>query len=107
MQRFAIIVTINLNPGYTDTFREMILANATASVGTEGECHLFHVLEDTEEADTFHFYEIYTSPESLESHRGQSHFKTFFEGTTEMVAKRSVRRVNVINPGNFATSLGG
>ena len=107
MQRFAIIVTIELNPGYTETFREMILTNATASVGTEDECHLFHVLEDTEAADTFHFYEIYTSPDSLESHRGQSHFKTFFEGTTEMVASRTVRRVNVINPGNVAATLGG
>lgn len=107
MQRFAIIVTIKLNPGYTDTFRDMILANATASVGGEAECHLFHVLEDTEEADTFYFYEIYTEPASLESHREQAHFKTFFEGAAEMVASRTVRRVNVVNPGNYAQTLSG
>lgn len=107
MQRFAIIVTIKLNPGYKDTFRDMILVNATSSVGTEAECHLFHVLEDQEAEDTFHFYEIYTSPESLESHREQPHFKTFFEGTTEMVAERTVRRVSVVNPANYADTLGG
>ncbi|MEK9725074.1 MAG: putative quinol monooxygenase [Rhodospirillaceae bacterium] len=107
MQRFAIVVTIKLNPGYKDTFREMILKNATASVGTEDECHLFHVLEDQENPDTFVFYEIYSSPEALEHHREQSHFKNFFEGATEMVADRQVRRVTVVNPTNFAPTLGG
>lgn len=102
MTRFAIVVTIKLHPGKAEEFRPYILANATAAVRDEVDCHLFHVLESLDDPDTFIFYEVYTAPESLEVHREQPHFKKFFEDANHLVAERSIQRVTVHNPDNIA-----
>lgn len=102
MSRFAIIVTIKLHPGKAEEFKPHILANAEAAVRDEPDCHLFHVSQSEDDPDTFTFYEMYTDAGSLDVHREQPHFKKFFEDANHMVAERSIRRVNVLNPGNIA-----
>ncbi len=60
MSRFAIIVTIKLEPGSAEVFKPHILANAAAAVREEPDCHLFHVSQAEGDPDTFFFYEVYT-----------------------------------------------
>ena len=102
MSRFAIIVTIKLQPGKVEEFKPHILANAQAAVRDEPDCHLFHVSQSEDDPDTFIFYEMYTDAASLDVHREQPHFKKFYEDANHMVADRSIQRVNVINPENVA-----
>ncbi|NIM74739.1 MAG: antibiotic biosynthesis monooxygenase [Gammaproteobacteria bacterium] len=102
MSRFAIIVTIKLQPGKAEEFKPHILANAEAAVRDEPDCHLFHVMQTEDDPDTFIFYEVYTDAASLEVHRQQPHFKKFYEGANHMVADRAVQRVTVHNPDNIA-----
>lgn len=102
MSRFAIIVTIKLLPGKAEEFKPHILANAQAAVRDEPDCHLFHVSQLEDDPDTFVFYEMYTDATSLEVHREQPHFKKFYQDANHMVAKRTIQRVNVINPENVA-----
>ena len=102
MSRFAIIVTIKLQPGKAEEFKPHILANAEAAVRDEPDCHLFHVSQAEDDPDTFFFYEMYTNAASLDVHREQPHFKKFFEDANHMVAERTIQRLNVINPENIA-----
>lgn len=102
MSRFAIIVTIKLQPGKAEEFKPHILANAEAAVRDEPDCHLFHVMQAEDDPDTFIFYEVYTDAASLEVHRQQPHFKKFYEDANHMVADRAVQRVTVHNPDNIA-----
>ena len=102
MSRFAIIVTIRLQPGKAEEFKPHILANAEAAVRDEPDCHLFHVMQAEDDPDTFIFYEVYTDAASLEVHRQQPHFKKFYEDANHMVADRAVQRVTVHNPDNIA-----
>ena len=102
MSRFAIIVTIKLHPGKAEEFKPHILANAEAAVRDEPDCHLFHVSQAEDDADTFFFYEVYTDAASLDVHREQAHFKKFYEDANHMVAERTIQRVVVQNPDNVA-----
>ena len=102
MPRFAIIVTIKLEPGTADEFKPHILANAEAAVRDELHCHQFHVLQAEDDPDTFFFYEVYTDAAALDVHREQPHFKKFFEEAGHFVKERIIHRVSVINPDNMA-----
>lgn len=102
MNRFAIFVTLRLNPGSAEAFRPIILENATAAVRDEPDCHEFHVMQDRDDPDIFRFFEVYTDAESLDVHRETPHFKKYMELTGDMIAERDVKFVDVINHGNFA-----
>jgi quinol monooxygenase YgiN len=102
VSRFAIVVTIKLHAGKAEEFKPHIFANAAAAVRDEPDCHLFHVMQSEDDADTFLFYEIYTDAASLDVHREQPHFKKFYEDANHMVAQRSIQRVMVQNPDNIA-----
>ena len=102
MERFAIVVTVTLKPGYADAFKPVILENATAAVRDEAECHLFHVQQQNDNPDVFMFYEIYTSETSLDIHRETAHYKKFAEASRDMIESRSIQKVTVFNPENMA-----
>ena len=100
MERFAIFVTIKLKPGSAEAFRPIILENATAAVRDEPDCHEFHVMQAKDDADTFHFFEVYTNAESLDVHRETPHFKKYMAEGGDMIAERDIQFVNVLNHGN-------
>lgn len=102
MNRFAIFVTVKLKPGNTDAFRAIILENATAAVRDEPECHEFHVMQSEDDADTFHFYEVYDSAGSLDAHRETPHYKKYDAAAGDMIAEKSIQRVAVLNHPNVA-----
>jgi quinol monooxygenase YgiN len=83
MSRFAIFVTVKLKPG-------------------SAECHEFHVMQSEGDADTFHFFEVYTSAASLDAHREMPHYKKYIETTKDMIADRAIQRVDVLNHPNVA-----
>ena len=100
MNRFAIFVTIKLKPGNVEAFKTIILENAAAAVRDEPECHEFHVMQTEDDPDIFHFYEVYSSADSLDFHRETPHYKKYSTGTAEMVAEKSIHRLDVLNHGN-------
>ena len=98
MTRFAILVTITLKPGMAEEFKPHILANAEAAVRNEADCHQFNVLQSESDPDTFFFYEVYTNGSALDVHRETPHYKKFRADTSDMVAKRNIQPVVVLNP---------
>ena len=101
MSRFAIFVTVKLHPGNAEAFRPIILENAAASVRDEPECHEFHVMQSEQDPDTFHFFEVYDSSASLDAHRETPHYKKY-DAAKDMIAEKSIQRVNVLNHPNIA-----
>ena len=98
MSRFAIFVTFKLKPGTGEAFRPHILENATAAVRDEPGCFQFQVLTAEEDPDTYHFYEVYSDPAALDSHRQQPHYLKFIEATKDMITERIIQRCSLIKP---------
>ncbi len=97
MSRFAIFVTVKLKPGTAEEFEPIILENATAAMRDEPECHEFHVMKNNEDPDTYHFFEVYSAPSSLDAHRETAHYKKFVSRTGDMVTEKHIQRVTMLN----------
>lgn len=96
MSKFAIFVTVKVAPGKADEFLPIILENATSAVRDEPDCHMFRVLRNRDDADTFHFFEVYTSEASLDIHRETPHYKKFRELADPLVVDRQIVPVDVL-----------
>lgn len=88
-------VELDIVPADYETFKAAVLANAAASVKEPG-CRQFDVL--FEDSDPHHvlLYEVYDSAAALEAHRATTHFKTYWETTKAMIAKRVARHLSPI-----------
>lgn len=96
MSKFAIFVTVKVAPGKADEFLPIILENATAAVRDEADCHMFRVLRNKDEPDTFHFFEVYTNEAALDAHRETPHYKKFRELGDPLMIDRQLTRVDVL-----------
>lgn len=95
--RYAIFVTLKLKPGMGEDFRPLILTNAAATRREEPDNHEFQVSVSADDPDRYHFYEVYTDEQALETHRQTEHFKTYFAATKDMIAERTVAPLHVID----------
>lgn len=96
MSKFAIFVTVKVAAGKAEEFLPIILENATAAVRDEPDCHMFRVLRNKEDPETFHFFEVYTSEASLDAHRETPHYKKFRELGDPLMTDRQITRVDVL-----------
>lgn len=96
MSKFAIFVTVKVEAGKAEEFLPIILENATAAVRDEPDCHMFRVLRNKDDADTFHFFEVYTNEAALDAHREYPHYKKFRELSDPMIVDRQITRVDVL-----------
>jgi len=97
MTRFALQVTLQLEPGSAAEFRPHILAAAEAAVREEPDCHRFDVAQDEEDPDTFVLFEVYTNAEALEHHHRQPHFLKLHEVVGHLIRDKSRRRLNLLD----------
>jgi quinol monooxygenase YgiN len=77
MTGFVVWVDFRLKPGARERFRELVDANATASVRREAGCRRFDVTEARGEPDRVLLYEIYDSQAAFEDHCRTAHFEEF------------------------------
>ncbi len=96
MDRFAIFVTVNLVRGRGEAFLHHALEIARTALGDEPDCHEFRVMTAESDADTFHFFEVYSDAAALESHRETPHYKTFRGATDDMVVERTIQRLDLL-----------
>ncbi|WNK20178.1 putative quinol monooxygenase [Halomonas piscis] len=93
---YCIIVQTQLKPGKREAFLRAMLPNAEASVREEPGCHVFDVLEDQENPDLFHLYEIYESKEALAEHKTTEHYKESRAVVNELIAEQNVIKADVL-----------
>ncbi len=96
MSEFAIFVTVGLARGRGEEFLRHALANARAALRDEPDCHEFRVMTADGNADTFHFFEVYTDAAALETHRETPHYTAFRAATDAIVVDRTIQRLDLL-----------
>ncbi len=84
---FAVVVTIQIKPEYHDVFIEAMLADAKGSVANEPDCLLFNIVQNSEDENRLHLYEVYASAEAFERHKETPHFQTWINTVQDWLAK--------------------
>lgn len=90
MTGFVVWVDFRLKPGARERFRELVDANAAASVRSEAGCRRFDVTEARGEPDRVLLYEIYDSQASFEDHCRTAHFDEFNTQSAPLVDTKLV-----------------
>ena len=75
----ALVVTIQIKPEYRDAFMEPMLDDARGSVENEPGCLRFDVVQDLEDPNRIHIYEVYRDEAAIEAHRQMPHYKKWRE----------------------------
>jgi len=70
----VLMVSIRIKEGHKDEFMEEMLGDAIGSNRDEPGCLRFDVLQDTEDDNLIHLYEVYKDEASLEAHRQAPHY---------------------------------
>ena len=71
----SIFVTIRIKEGYADEFSEASFGDAQGSVRDEPGCFRFDILQNDEDSNLFHLYEVYADAAALDAHREAPHYK--------------------------------
>ena len=96
----ALIVTIKIKPENKDAFMEALHGDAVGSNKDEPGCLRFDVLQDAEDPNAIHLYEVYKDEAALEAHRQAPHYLKWRNTVQEWFDGPVVRRVasNVFPP---------
>ena len=100
MTRFAVFVEFRVGAENHDRFRELILANAAASLRNEAGCRQFDVLtpEGADAAGEFSLYEIYDNAAAFAEHLKAEHYRQFDAATAPFVVAKKVVRLSLVEP---------
>jgi quinol monooxygenase YgiN len=90
MSGFAVVVDFLLKPGMRAAFRDLIDANAHASVKLEPDCLRFDVIEPEGEPDRVLLYEIYRQHAAFQVHMASAHYARFAEASADLCLSKSV-----------------
>ena len=71
----SIFVTIQIRDGFSDQFKEASFGDSQGSVRDEPGCFRFDILQNSEDPNPFHLYEVYEDELALEAHREAPHYK--------------------------------
>jgi autoinducer 2-degrading protein len=84
---FAVVVTIQIKPEHRDAFIEAMLDDAVGSIDNEPDCLLFNIVQNAEDANRLHLYEVYRSEDAFERHKQTPHFKRWIDTVQDWLAK--------------------
>ena len=79
----VLMVTIHIKPEHKDAFMEEMMGDAIGSNRDEPGCLRFDVLQDNDDDNTIHLYEVYTDEAALEAHRQAPHFLKWREAVAD------------------------
>lgn len=96
---FVVIVDFRLKPGARQAFRELIDANADASVRDEAGCRRFDVTEVRDEPDRILLYEIYDDEAAFDAHCRTPHFREFDLASEPLVDRKAVTLCDLVFEG--------
>ena len=95
MTRFALLVTLRVQPDAVAEFRTKILAAAAAAEREEEHCLRFEVAQDEEDPATFVLFEVYTDAAALEHHHTTPHFLGSQREAGHLVLEKTRRRLTL------------
>jgi autoinducer 2-degrading protein len=90
MSGYVVFVDFRLKAGSRAAFRDLIEANARASIRREPDCRRFDVIEPAGRADSILLYEIYGNQAAFEAHMQSEHYASFDAESAGFVVSKSV-----------------
>ncbi len=89
----ALIVEINIKPGFKDQFMASMLGDARGSNNDEPGCLRFDVLQDNEDENRIHLFEVYEDEAAVDAHRNAPHFIKWREECADWFATENIRKI--------------
>ncbi len=89
----VLMVTIQVKPEHREAFMEAMLDDARGSNEDEPGCLRFDVLQDTEDPNRVHLYEVYRDEAALEAHRQAPHYTKWRATVQDWFAEPPARHV--------------
>ncbi len=89
----ALVVTIQIKPEFRERFMEAMLDDARGSIQNEPGCLRFDVVQDQEDPNKIHLYEVYVDDAAIEAHRQAPHYTKWREIVKDWHAADPVRRI--------------
>ena len=93
----SIFVTIQIKDGFADQFKAASLGDSQGSVRDEPGCFRFDILQNSEDPNRFHLYEVYQDDAAIDAHRNAPHYKKWretvqdwFDGDIQRVAMSTI-----------------
>ncbi len=71
---YIIIANIEIKPEHREAYMEAMLDDAKGSVENEPGCLRFDVLQNREDPNKIHLYEVYRDEAAVDAHVQQPHF---------------------------------
>ncbi len=79
------LVKVRIKPELRQRFLDAIEHDALASERDEPGCLRFNVIQDTQDANVYFFYEVYKDEAALEAHRAAPHFEVWRAASAEVL----------------------
>ncbi len=89
----TLIVTIQIKPDHKKAFMESMMGDARGSNKDEPGCLQFDVVQDNEDPNRIHLYEVYRDQAALDAHRKAPHYTKWRETVKDWFATENVRRI--------------
>lgn len=89
----VLMVTIDIKPEFKDRFMVEMEADAEGSNNDEPGCLRFDVMQDGEDPNTIHLYEVYRDTAALEAHRLAPHYTKWRDTVADWFDGPVVRRI--------------
>ena len=83
----ALLVTIDIQPEFKERFIEELLLDAKGANDDEPGCLRFDVIQDSEDPNRIHLYEVYKDDAAIAAHREAPHFVKWRDTTKDWLAK--------------------
>ena len=93
-----LFVTIKIKPEHRDAYMAEMLLNAKGAREDEPGCLRFDVVQDSEDANTIHLYEVYTDEAAFQVHTSAPHFLRMREKTADWREGQTVHRGTNVAP---------
>ncbi|MDO8751608.1 MAG: putative quinol monooxygenase [Dehalococcoidia bacterium] len=87
-----LLVTIQIKQGHKGAFMASMLEDARGSVQNEPGCLRFDVMQDKEDPNRIHLYEVYRDEAAIEAHRRAPHYLKWRETVKDWHASEPIRR---------------
>ncbi len=89
----ALVVTIKIKPGHKRAFMASMMDDARGSNNDEPGCLRFDVLQDNENPNKIHLYEVYKDQAAVDAHRQAPHYLKWRETVKDWFDGEIVRNV--------------
>lgn len=94
----AFILHAHTRPEKADEFEALFRGHVDSSRAEEG-CIEYHMLRDAEDSTLFIFYEVWQSPEHLQTHSSLPHMRRFHEQRMDYLRQDfEIRPIEMISP---------